>query len=343
MTESLTPDAGIRSFGDGTTIVGGDPPRVLRLTPAGAAVAHELLIGAAIDSPARPTSAARLITAGLAHPRVRRPTAAAHDVTVVIPVRDRSAQLARCLHALEGVPVLVVDDGSADPAAVTAACAASGAQLVRRPVSGGRAAARNAALARIETGLIAFLDSDCVPEPGWLESLYSLFTDPALGAAAPRIRPLRLAGDGPVARYAAARSPLDMEPLPARVRPGGRVGYLPTAALLIRRETLGAFDVALRFGEDVDLIWRILDAGWTVRYEPAAVVHHAEPSRWSELARRRFDSGAPRVRWPAVIRITSPRCASLRDRRWRSPLPPRGGQASRPARSRSTSPSPRAG
>jgi hypothetical protein len=52
------------------------------------------------------------------------------------------------------------------------------------------------------------------------------------------------------------------------------VGYVPAAALVVRRGALPTFDEALRFGEDVDLVWRIATAGWTVRYEPASVVEH---------------------------------------------------------------------
>jgi mycofactocin glycosyltransferase len=51
-------------------------------------------------------------------------------------------------------------------------------------------------------------------------------------------------------------------------------------------------DESLRYGEDVDLVWRLHDAGWSVRYEPAAVVTHAEPGRWQQLTRRRFAYGS---------------------------------------------------
>jgi hypothetical protein len=74
--------------------------------------------------------------------------------------------------------------------------------------------------------------------------------------------------------------------------PGGRVAYVPTAALVVRRAALGGgFDPQLRYGEDVDLVWRLHDAGWHVRYEPAAGVRHVEPSRWRALLGRRFRYG----------------------------------------------------
>src|SRR5262249_58443435 len=84
-------------------------------------------------------------------------------------------------------PVLVVDDGSADLGAVADAAAAHGAALVRRPVNGGPGAARNTGLLGVTTELVAFLDSDCVPEPGWIERLGAPPAHPAVAAAAPRV------------------------------------------------------------------------------------------------------------------------------------------------------------
>ena len=98
-----------------------------------------------------------------------------------------------------------------------------------------------------------------------------------MAAVAPRIR----ASDG-------GRSPLDMGP-------GRRVSYLPSAALIVRRAAQPWFDPALRYGEDVDLIWRLEGAGWRFRYEPDVVVLHDERDR----LRRRFwygTSAAPLAR-----------------------------------------------
>jgi len=66
---------------------------------------------------------------------------------------------------------------------------------------------------------------------------------------------------------------------------------VPSATLLVRREAVGdnVFDPELRGGEDVDLVWRLVDAGWDVRYEPDATVQHDGPSRvGSWLGRRAF-------------------------------------------------------
>ncbi len=91
-----------------------------------------------------------------------------------------------------------------------------------------------------------------------------------------------------------SRSPLDLGPEPARVAPRTRVAYVPTTTLVARVDAVrevGAFDERLAFGEDVDLVWRLVEAGHTVRYEPAATVTHPVRPDLSSWMRQRFDYG----------------------------------------------------
>ncbi|MFW3172682.1 mycofactocin biosynthesis glycosyltransferase MftF, partial [Geodermatophilus sp. CPCC 206100] len=284
----------------GTALLGGSPLRLLRLRPR----ARDLLRGdrLVVRDAVTAALAARLLDAGLAHPEPRGPAPA--DLTVVVPVKDRPAALDRLLAALRAdpdtaaVPVLVVDDGSADAAALAAVAGRAGARVLRSPVSRGPAAARNTGLAAAGTGLVAFLDSDCVPRPGWLAALAGHVADPRLAVVAPRITALERGsspGGGWVEPYEAAVSALDMGPAPAPVAPGTAVSYVPSAALLARRAALGAgFDESMRVAEDVDLVWRLTAAGWRVRYEPAAEVAHEHPATTREWLRRRafYGTGA---------------------------------------------------
>ena len=281
---------------DPVTLFGGAPARALRLSGAGRTALAELRAGP-VRSAAAGLLARKLTDAGLAHPRPPE-LASRPDVTVLIPVRDRAVLLDRCLSALGcGYPVMVVDDGSQDPGAVADVAAAHGAALVRRPVNGGPGAARNTGLPGVTTELVAFLDSDCVPGPGWIERLAAHLADPAVAAAAPRMVAAP-AGRGWADRYTTAACCLDLGDAEARVVPGTRVAYVPTAALVARRAALvpaagpgGAFDPALRWGEDVDLVWRLHDAGWRIRYDPAVRVSHHEPRGWAALLTRRFRYG----------------------------------------------------
>lgn len=84
------------------------------------------------------------------------------------------------------------------------------------------------------------------------------------------------------------------------MRPQSRIPYVPSAALVIRRDVVPPgsqlFDPLLPAGEDVDLVWRLGAAGWDVRYIPTSIVEHDGPSSPTEfLARRAFygTSAAP--------------------------------------------------
>jgi mycofactocin system glycosyltransferase len=214
---------------------------------------------------------------------------------VIVPVRDRVTELDRCLSSLgHGHHVIVVDDGSVDSSAVAKVVARHGARLVQRPHNGGPAAARNSGLQAVDRAeIVAFLDSDCVAPPDWLDNLLAHFADPAVAAVAPRVMPAPAARSSTLASYAALRSPLDLGPRETLVHPGTRVSYVPTAALVVRTAAMGSswFDESLRYGEDVDLVWRLIDAGWQVRYDPAVLVRHAEPETWPAFLGRRFRYG----------------------------------------------------
>lgn len=317
----IRPDRGLRSRDGGTVLVGGSPYRLLRLGPAGARHVARWWAGEPVAGPpAVQALARRLLATGMAHP-VPAAGPDPGDVTVVIPVRDRTPELRLCLAGLRGCRVIVVDDGSRDPAAVAAEAAAAGARCLHRAVNGGPAAARNTGLAAAGTPLVAFLDSDCVPVPGWLDRLLPHFGDPAVAAVAPRIVPyepagrggpdrLSGAGRGWLACYEGISSTLDMGPVASIVRPGAKVPYVPGAALVVRAGAAGdGFAEDMPVGEDVDFVWRLAARGWHVRYEPAAVLAHQHRVRLRAWFARRVDYGtsaAPlELRHPGTVSAVS--------------------------------------
>ena len=281
-------DSSLKRVDAGRVLLGGSPLRLLTLSEAAQRVLNEK------DWTSRngKALARRLITAGFAHPRPapgKGPTAA--DVSVVIPVRDRPEALRKLVAGLDpALEVIVVDDGS-DPPLLKAD--------IRHESARGPAAARNAGIAKATRPFIALLDSDVVPPAGWLDRLLPHFADTQVAGVAPRIVVARGGSEGllgpMLARFDAARSPLDLGAQPARVRPGSRVSYVPAAALVLRRTALGdnaqVFDEQLRYGEDVDLVWRLNAAGWSVRYEPAAAVGHAHRATLRGAIAQRFGYG----------------------------------------------------
>lgn len=283
----------------GRLLVGGDAGTVLQVKLAASRLVEPDGVVRVRDASSA-TLARVLLDKGFAVPRWADDVGddrGVRDVTVVVPVRDRPSQLRRLLTQLPaGVPVIVVDDGSADPPACAAASRAAGARLLVHRASRGPAAARNTGLAAVATPFVAFVDSDVQPEPGWLAGLRRHFDDPAVALVGPRVLGVPTGPDESwLARYEAARSSLDLGPVPGGVRPRARVSYLPGACLVARTTALGdGFDEDMRVAEDVDLAWRLAAAGWRVRYDPGCVVRHEHRTTMSAWLRRKafYGTGA---------------------------------------------------
>lgn len=280
---------------EGGVLLGGSPLRVFRLNQAAWGALEALAGGSAVDGPTAARVAGRLVDGGLADPLPPPDSGSAPDpstaMTVVVPARDRPEALRRCLRAVgPAAEVIVVDDASRHPDEVAAVAAQAGARLHRRAVNGGPAAARNSGLASCGTPFVAVIDSDCIPEPGWLDRLLPHFADPTVAAVAPRVTGMD--APGWLGRYEQSRSSLDLGDRPGPVAPRSRIGYVPAAALVLRRAALGSgFTETLRVGEDVDLVWRLHAAGWRVRYEPGAVVVHDHRVALVPWAGRKFVYG----------------------------------------------------
>jgi mycofactocin system glycosyltransferase len=226
----------------------------------------------------------RLVDAGVLHPEPGSPTRfGLDDVTMVVP------SLGGGLPTGDLPPrVVLVDDGSQPPLT-----AEPTVRVVRRGTTGGPATARRDGLAEVTTTIVAFVDADMVLPEGWWRPLLAHFDDTAVAAVAPRVR--SAPAPGVVGRYDRDRSPLDLGPLPGRVAPGTRLSYVPSATLLCRVDAVrdvGGFDPALRFGEDVDLVWRLVATGHRVRYEPASVVEHPPRRDLPAMLRQRAGYGS---------------------------------------------------
>lgn len=275
----------------GRVLAGGAPFRVMRLTGEGARAVEDWAAGARVgDSPARRALARQLIDHGVLAPQPAD-RAPGSDVSVVVPVRDRPAELARCLDGVRescpDSPVVVVDDGSVDSEAVRAVAERRGAVVLRLETPHGPGGARNRGLAACTTPFVAFVDSDVVLPRGWADPLLGHFADPRVAAVAPRVCALP-PFHGVIAGYESRHSALDLGPDGGVVAPGRPVAYVPSTVLVVRRGAVGeGFDESLHIGEDVDFVWRLWRAGWIVRYEPRGRVLHDHRVRLGAFMTRR--------------------------------------------------------
>ncbi|MDQ6839596.1 MAG: mycofactocin biosynthesis glycosyltransferase MftF [Actinomycetota bacterium] len=281
-------------------LIGGFPVRALRLSDGGSRLIDTWSAGGVVSPRVGARRLARRLTdGGVAHPLPHPTGDDPHlTVTTVIPVRDRVAGLAVTLGGMtDDTDVVVVDDGSTDAAALQAAAdlRPGPTTVLRHPQSRGPGAARNTGWRQADGDLVAFVDADVELPASWLTGLVPHFADPTVAAVAPRV--VAVAGSccpAWLAAYEAVRSPLDLGDQPAPVRPRSRVSYVPTTALVVRRRALadlGGFDEAMRTGEDVDLIWRLAEAGWRVRYQPDMVVAHPSRQRLGAWVGQRIDYG----------------------------------------------------
>jgi mycofactocin glycosyltransferase len=325
-------DPAVQVLDAGRVLVGGSPLTAMRLSEAARArlVDRSLVVTDAASAQV----AERLLATNLGRPvHTVSAEAPAHDVTVVVPVRDRPEQLDRCLAALAPLRVVVVDDASRDPAAVAAVARRHGADVVPLETNLGPAGARNAGLARVTTPFVAFVDSDVEATAAALLRLSRHLTDPRVALVGPRVAGhVRREHPRWFERYDAAASSLSLGRRPYTVRPGAGVAWLPSACLVGRTGLLGAgFDTELRVGEDVDLVWRLVEAGHRVRYEPGVRVRHdVRPtirgwlgrkvlygSGGAQLAQRHGSRVAPAVLSPTLAVAGT---AVLLRRRWSAPV-----------------------
>jgi mycofactocin glycosyltransferase len=260
----------------GRVVIAGSPLKLFRLSAAGVKVAVAIEQGLRLpDGHAALTD--RLVDAGAIHPQPLESPFSTADVTVVVPAFNATPP------SVPDVKRVVVDDGSTPPLAV---------RQLRLEANRGPAAARNAGLAAVGTPLVAFVDTDVELPDGWLAPLLPHFSDRRVALVAPRVA--SAPASSAIGRYETTRSPLDLGDVPGRISPGTRISYVPAAVILARTDairSIGGFDESMRWGEDVDLVWRLVDTGHRCRYEPASMVWHRPRSTLGAWAHQRYAYG----------------------------------------------------
>jgi mycofactocin system glycosyltransferase len=270
--------------------------RLLQRTCAAASVAA-LAVDLGLDEERVLRSCEQFRRLGLLDVAVDPSEEATPSVSVIVPAKDRAAELVACLTAIfaqdyphEALEVLVVDDGSRDETAEVARrfpC-----RVLVDPVPRGQSFARNRAAAVARGEVLAFIDSDCVADRRWLRELVPFFAWDRLVAVG-----------GSVAGFASASSLDRYEAVSSSLNMGGRLivsldtsdsFYVPSCNLLVRRSSyaaVGGMRVDMSVGEDVDLCWRLRAQGGVVAYAPVGSVSHRHRGSVGAMMRRRMQYG----------------------------------------------------
>lgn len=196
-------------------------------------------------------------------------------VSVYIPAYNVSEFLSEAIRGIlrqthSADEILIIDDGSND-ATCEIAKSHPEVTLIRHEQNRGLAAARNTAFRASRNELVASLDADCVPDPGWLAGLLLRAGDEKIVGVGGRMVEgvQRTLADRWRCAHMAQHwgSQLVHNPL-----------FLFGNNNLFRRSPVlevGGYNEALRTnGEDADLCRRLLSRGWALVYDPVPFVTH---------------------------------------------------------------------
>ena len=227
------------------------------------------------------------------------------NASLVICTRDRPDELARCLASLPAQTrtpdeVIVVDNASVDQRTRQVAERA-GVRYIREDRAG-LDIARNTGAMAAQSQIVAYTDDDTALDPHWLENLVAAFDRPDIMAVTGLVLPAELNFEAQwlfetVWGFGRGFSRIDFgrdfyqasatQPCPVWTIGAG-------ASMAFRREcfdAVGLFDERLDVGAagcsgDSEYWYRVLAAGYTCRYEPAAVLRHFHRSTMAGLEKQ---------------------------------------------------------
>jgi GT2 family glycosyltransferase len=214
-------------------------------------------------------------------------------VSIVVASYNGDRTLKACLDSLQQLnypnyEVILVDDGSTDSTAQIA-LAHPRARYFRHEKNLGLSVARNTGIAAASGEIVAFTDSDCRADPDWLYYLVGdLLNSEFAGLGGPNLLP-------PEDSFVAAA---------VMVSPGGpahvmltdrQAEHIPGCNMAFYKWALaqvGGFDpIFHQAGDDVDICWRLQQAGLEIGFSPAAFVWHYRRSTVGEYLKQQRGYG----------------------------------------------------
>ena len=221
------------------------------------------------------------------------PLARKPKVSIVVAAYNADRTLKACLESLRNLnyadyEIILVDDGSTDTTAQLAEQFPR-VRYFRHATNLGLSVARNTGISAAEGEIVAFTDADCRADEDWLYYLVNdlvsgefsgmgghnlLPPDDSLTAAAVMVSP-----GGPAHVMLTDRE--------AEHIPGCNMAFFKSALMAV-----GGFDPIYRkAGDDVDICWRLQQAGFKIGFSPAAFVWHYRRSTIGDYLRQQRGYG----------------------------------------------------
>lgn len=245
-------------------------------------------------------------------------SSAAPRISVVIPTRDRSDKVLRCLLSLtrqsfKDFEVIVVNDGSRDDTLsqlerIAAEHPELNLRIIHHSHPRGANPSRNEAIRASRGSLIAFLDDDCAAEPLWLEKLQEPFAHEAVAAASGHVENVALSNIW-------ERFFIGQHRVSSREANGILVANRIVAGnLLVRADSLdNTFDedraaipkdvATSARGDEEGLRIKILRDGMLIAHAPDAVCLHDHPYSFRTFCQQAFRSGQSAARLALKYRL----------------------------------------
>jgi len=222
------------------------------------------------------------------------------DISVVICTRDRPEALRSCLRSVAGstrrpCEVVVVDQSSDGHTAEVIEKFSAASPFPLRYLhldTVGHTKARNAGIRASRGQIIAFTDDDCVVDAGWLDAVSREFARSPANCVCGQTRP---------ASHQERPRPALLSTLNHHRRRLVRGKHNPITVgrgnnMAFRKDDLvrlGGFNeqigvgTSVYAGDDLDLFYRLLEAGGSIMHAPDAIVLHAQPDDWETVVRKK--------------------------------------------------------
>jgi glycosyltransferase involved in cell wall biosynthesis len=234
------------------------------------------------------------------------------SVSIVVCTLDRHAQLARCLNSLmtlnhSKVEILVVDNGSRT-ISIPEMEYRCRTRFFYQPIAG-LSYGRNLG-AHFATGdIIAFIDDDAFARFDWLEKGLLHFENPDVACVTGRIMPVGLDGTPleksnrtfPDSEERLVFTRNNFSPLKASAGTGSN--------FLVRRNILDQFGFSELLGlgvpaggaEEELLFFQVIKCGWTIIFEPEAIIYHEYPLEETSSRERKLRNSISRIAFLTLL------------------------------------------